>query len=211
MNSRRIIPLLLLTTCIIFLLILRIISYKNSNIQMERNFKIASSNETIAIENFQLLIEWTRVQNILWLSYFKDFGSILLSDTSCYAPNQNIPKNKLVYWFSNRKACHSCIDPIMDLLKSIADSIGYNSILVISDFKDEREMNIFESKYQLLNVCARFEPGRMAAMLENASYQNHLFFILNENDQILFPAFVDQRIGFSEYILQGALNYLAVK
>ena len=211
MNSRRIILLLLLTSCIIFLLILKIISYKNSINHLENNYNILLKSENLANENTKLLIQWTKVQNILWLSYLKDFGSLLSRNSSDFADNQINSNRKLVYWFSNSQACSTCVDTNIDLLKSIADSVGFNHILVISDFKDEREINLFESKYQLSKLSARFELGKAATSLTSRAYLNHLFFILNENDQILFPTFIDERFRFSRSTFQSALHYLTSK
>jgi hypothetical protein len=47
--------------------------------------------------------------------------------------------------------------------------------------------------------------------LNSSNCQNHLLFILDEDNRILFPAFMDLRFGISNLNFKSGLTYLSSK
>ncbi|MHA1974380.1 MAG: hypothetical protein ACTSW1_15380 [Candidatus Hodarchaeales archaeon] len=158
-------------------------------------------------ENNQLLLEWITNQSHLWFSNFSDFGLILSKSINLFSGSEKL-NNNLIYWFSSSRACRDCVDLDVNILKKMADSIGYDNILVVADFEDERDKKVFESKYKLYDQCSLFEPGEIARKLIEKTSFDRLFFVLNENNQMIFPTFIDSRFQTLNITLNQAIDYL---
>ena len=127
---------------------------------------------------------WREIQYEIWFSSFDNVGEIIdhpINNSLSLSGNSII-----VYWFNQNKACDTCIEEDMDILKELMDTIGQNKFLVLSDFIDNREIELFENKYSLNDVCYKVKEGELIRKLDKTPFVR-LLFIVNKSNQILFP------------------------
>ncbi|MEA1877617.1 MAG: hypothetical protein U9N86_12200 [Bacteroidota bacterium] len=152
-------------------------------------------------ENYKI---WRDLEFDIWLSSFNRFGQIE------YHHKNNSQKIAggltIVYWFNQKRSCSVCIEEDMDILKELIDSIGENSFLVISNFRNNKEIELFERKYSLSDVCYNVKEGELIRKLNQTPFVR-LLFIINEKKQILYPIQIETGIDLTGGAILELLDY----
>lgn len=118
---------------------------------------------------------------------------ILLDSNSDSILIQNLVKTpKLIFRFSDQ-FCPPCIEDALKSLKNLGDSIGYSNILMISDVKNSKLLNIFIKKNQILSPCLSYS-GQFNFEIENkpGSDRTPYYIILDQNLKVSFPFFAEE-------------------
>ncbi len=131
MRSRLLVIFAVITIILIVFLIIRIEALLKDQQRCWADYYSCVDTKSETIANYQILTEWNLTQHELWFSNFRDFGSIYPQASELSSQLDYLLSDKLIYWFSNENACRDCVNNDINLLKSIADSIGFNQSFLV--------------------------------------------------------------------------------
>ena len=120
-----------------------------------------------------------------------DLKNVLLSSL--------VQDEKLVYRFY-KETCWQCIEDELDITKQLADSIGKDNILIISDFDQMSEMKALILQKKIKSPYFIF-PSKFDLPIENDKNKIASFFLIDKNlkTRFVFKAGGNQYIEDSFY------------
>jgi len=131
---------------------------------------------------------WREIQYEIWFSSFDKVGEIVNHKKN---HSLNLPdRTRIVYWFSQKRACNACIEEDMDIVVELIDSIGQNNFIILSDFLNNKDRELFEYKYRFNEMCYKVKEGELIKKLDKTPFVR-LLFIVNKSNQVLFPVQIE--------------------
>lgn len=117
-------------------------------------------------------------------SFLKDFKLYIDNDTSFFS--QHLQFNRTVFFFSQRH-CQQCIETE---LKNIINSPNKDDILILTDIKRQKYLNILKEigNNQLKIYCTDFDYGE----LNVSKYHSPFYFKVNKNLKLLSSFFPER-------------------
>ncbi|TSA32387.1 MAG: hypothetical protein D4R64_16250 [Porphyromonadaceae bacterium] len=103
-----------------------------------------------------------------------------------------VTSSKLIYRFSNQ-SCSACVADDIKYLRELGDSIGYQNIIIISDYENTRLLNIFRNSTGINFPCYNF-TGSFNLSIETDSdiKKTPFFFLLDEKLKIQYAFLADE-------------------
>lgn len=119
------------------------------------------------------------------------------SDTISLASIMN--NTKLVYRFY-QGTCVQCVEDELDIAKQLADSIGANNILIISDFDKISSLKAITNRKQITSPCFIYK-GKFELPIEKDDNEIASFFLLDKDlrTRFVFKAGGAQNINDTYY------------
>ncbi|MEA1877051.1 MAG: hypothetical protein U9N86_09300 [Bacteroidota bacterium] len=131
-------------------------------------------------------------------------GSIYLitSDSDSLFVDDLLDSPKLVLRFSNQ-FCPPCIDDALKFLNDIGQSIGYDNIIVISDFKSSNLLKLFAESHQIKSPIYRF-PGSFSFSIDKKEGSDKVpfYMILDSDLRVVLPYYANE----SDELISGYRN-----
>ena len=78
----------------------------------------------------------------------------------------------------------------MDIVVELIDSIGQNNFIILSDFLNNKDRELFEYKYRFNEMCYKVKEGELIKKLDKTPFVR-LLFIVNKSNQVLFPVQIE--------------------
>jgi len=165
-------------------------------------FAVKSRNSYILLNKVKvdLILEKQKVHHYNERSKLKLFMDdaklkpvVLLDSNNDSILIQDLVKTpKLIFRFSDQ-FCTPCIDAALKSLKSLGDSIGFSNILIISDIKNSRLLNIFINNHQIISPCLSYSE-QFNFEIENRPGNDRApyYIILDQNLKVSFPFFAEE-------------------
>lgn len=114
---------------------------------------------------------------------------------------------KLIYRFLEN-SCESCIDDDISLIKELGESIGYQKIIIATDFENTRLLKEFINRKGIISSCYILkEELNLSLEPESSRRKGAFYFILDNNLRIRFAYISDDYPDFNKIYMNRICEY----
>ena len=174
---------------------------KNSNIELSK------IKESVILEEYKKdqLKERTKLKLYMADIRLNSFH-LLNSNNDSVSIHSLVDSPKLVLRICE-KFCSPCIDDALNSLKIIGNAIGFNKMLIISDMKNAKLLNIFIDGNDVSSPCFAHHEG-LEFEIEKLPGHNRApyFFVLDQDLRVSLPFFANENSDLNNIYIERIIN-----
>jgi hypothetical protein len=115
--------------------------------------------------------------------------------------------SKIIFRYDDKTACMECVEHTFKILNLMADSIGYNNVILITKFERIEHLKILLTRLKINFTCYNYKNDWIP-IIENCKLPHREFiFVLGTDMRINFPKFIHSTDSINDYYYTRLFKY----